>query len=179
MRTKNRMRHLAWGVLGLVTQQAFSQVTQTNNNGGAGSFLGWNAGANQVLEVRNDANQPIEWYTEGIRRMLLQESLSYTIGPFPGQAKDGALLICPKVDNLFSNGAPGPYSLLHLAATDDNAQMDSYRPWMNTGVTFTGNKDHGYIGQKYGDHDETDLVIHWSDNADTSPFGPDLRCEVT
>ena len=57
---KNRMRHLAWGVLGLVSQQVFSQATQDDNNGGLGSFLGWNAGANQILEVKNEANQPID-----------------------------------------------------------------------------------------------------------------------
>jgi hypothetical protein len=71
MNTNNWTRHLAWGVLGLVSQQAYAQASQANNNGGAGSFLGWNAGANQVLEVRNNANQPIEWYTDAIQRMQL------------------------------------------------------------------------------------------------------------
>lgn len=164
MRTTNNLRHLAWGVLGLVTQQVFSQASQADNNGGFGSFLGWNAGANQTLQVRNDANQPIEWYTDAVRRMRLQETAAYGIGSFPSQVKDGSLLLCPKVDGFYSNGAPGPYSLLHLAAASGAAQDDSYRPWMDVGVTFTGNKDHGYVGQKPNGSDYTDMVAHWSDN---------------
>lgn len=164
MRTKNRMRHLAWGVLGLVSQQAFSQATQPDNLGGAGSFLGWNAGANQVLEVRNEANRPIEWYTNAIRRMYLQHDATYTIGSFNNQVKDGHLLLSPDVTNYFATGPKGPYSLLHLAAASGATQNASYRPWMDVGVTFTGNKDHGYVGQKPNGSDYTDMVAHWSDN---------------
>lgn len=170
MRTQNMMRHLAWGALGLVTQQVFSQASQPNNNGGATSFLGWNAGANQILDVKNEGNYPIEWFTDNTRRMRLQESASYGIGAFPNQQKYGSLLLCPKVDEFYYNGARGPFSLLHLAADDHNAQQGSYRPWMNVGVNFTGNDDQAYIGQKYRmEHGEpildfTDMVAHWSDN---------------
>ena len=172
MNTKNWTRHLAWGVLGLVSQQAYSQATQANNAGGANSFLGWDALANQVLEVKNEANQPIEWYTDAVRRMLLQESATYSIAGFPPQARDGSLLLSPDVDQFYTEGGPGPYSLLHLAAEDENAQAQSYRRWMNNGITFTGNADHRYIGQKYDGLDRTDMVIHWSDNPGTF-FGPD------
>ena len=110
MNTKNWTRHLAWGVLGLVSQQAYSQATQANNAGGANSFLGWDALANQVLEVKNEANQPIEWYTDAVRRMLLNPTTSYTIGAFANQVKDGNVLICPDVDQFFNNGAPGDLS---------------------------------------------------------------------
>ncbi len=164
MNTKNWTRHLAWGVLGLVSQQAFSQASQADNNGGFGSFLGWNAGANQVLEVKNEANQPIQWFTDAIQRMMLQETATYGIGQYNGQVKEGALLLCPDVAQFYTNGAPGPYSLLHLAAEDGNASEDSYRPWMNTGITFTGNRDHGYVGQKAGATDYTDMIVHWADN---------------
>ncbi len=76
------MRHLAWGVLGLVTQQVFSQATQPDNLGGFGSFLGWNAGANQTLEVRNDANQPINWFTDAIHRLMLYPTNNATLNTF-------------------------------------------------------------------------------------------------
>ncbi len=43
---------------------------------------------------------------------------------------------------------------------------------MRNGVTFTGNLDHGYIGQNYGDEDYTDMVIQWSDNPGNYFFLP-------
>ncbi|MCB0759675.1 MAG: hypothetical protein KDC01_14530, partial [Flavobacteriales bacterium] len=49
---------------------------------------------------------------------------------------------------------------------DGNAEQWGYRPWQRNGVTFTGNTDQGYIGQKFreGGEGETDMVIQWSDN---------------
>lgn len=58
------MKCLAWGVLTLVSPKVFSQATQPNNNGGFGSYLGWNLGASQILEVKNEANRRIEWFTD-------------------------------------------------------------------------------------------------------------------
>jgi hypothetical protein len=59
-----------------------------------------------------------------------------------GQEKDGHLLLSPDVNEFFNNltHARGPFSLLHLAAATDNGQEISYRRWMSTGVTFTGNR---------------------------------------
>ncbi|MBL8011622.1 MAG: tail fiber domain-containing protein, partial [Flavobacteriales bacterium] len=80
----------------------------------------------------------------------------------------------------FGAAAPGPFTRLHLADEDPNtegtyhySQPWGFRSWMKNGVTFTGNHDHAYVGQRYYGHDTTDMVIHWSDNADKSPFGPD------
>jgi hypothetical protein len=162
------MRHLAWGVLGLVAQQAWSQVTINNNNGLSGAFVGWNAGANQILDVKNEGNERIQWYTDGIFRMLLNQTLTYgTLGGFNTVPANGFALITPST--LFLQSGPkGPFSRLHLAeGTGDNNQSLGYRPWQINGITFTGNADHGYIGQKYRDEEEddyTDMVIQWSDN---------------
>ena len=87
--------------------------------------------------------------------------------------RDGSLLLSPDVDQFYFNGAPGPFSLLHLAAADDNAQVTSFRDWMNTGVTMTGNADQNYMGQKATGFDTTDMVIHWSDNPADAPWGTD------
>ncbi|HQV38861.1 MAG: tail fiber domain-containing protein [Flavobacteriales bacterium] len=94
----------------------------------------------------------------------MNPTISYTIGGFPSQTKDGSLLLSPDVNTFLGAGALGPYSLLHLAAADNTAQQGSYRDWMKTGITFTGNADQGYIGQKAGELDFTDMVYHWSDN---------------
>ena len=114
MNTNIWTRHLAWGVLWLVSQQAFSQASQANNNGGAGSFLGWNAGANQILEVRNNANQPIQFRTDNILRMrLLETNTTQTIGSYANQNISGNLGI-----GLFNtNNVTTPWSLLHLDST--------------------------------------------------------------
>ncbi|MCW5900451.1 MAG: hypothetical protein KIT10_14395 [Flavobacteriales bacterium] len=182
MRTKSFFKHLMLGALLLTTGKVAGQVTTANNVANAGTdFLGWDntfPANNFPLRVRHDLNQPIEWYTAAVRLLLLLQNATYAIGPFGGQVKNGALLLSPDVDQFYGNGAPGPYSLLHLAAANNNAQQDSYRPWMNTGITFTGNDDQGYIGQKAGELDYTDLVIHWSDNPNGSPWVVDRIVRV-
>jgi hypothetical protein len=162
------MRHLAWGVLGLVSQQTFSQATQPDNNGGLGSFLGWNSSANQILDVKNEGDQPIDFYTSDRFRARINEKVQYSfLNTFPNIPADGFTLITP--DMGFLNQPPrGPFSRLHLAegGEDGNAEQWGYRPWQRNGVTFTGNTDQGYIGQKFreGGEGETDMVIQWSDN---------------
>jgi len=125
-----------------------------------------NTGQDDDLDfLGNQDAVPMNIRTEDIRRFRLNFDESYTIGSFTGQQKHGALLLSPRVDQFHLNGAKGPYSLLHIADADNNAQQPSYRDWMHVGLTFTGNRDHGYIGQKHGeDFDFTDMVVHWSDN---------------
>lgn len=118
-------------------------------------------GTNFLGTIEDD---PLDIRTEDIHRFRLLPDATYTIGSFPTQVKNGSLLLSPEVDQFYTNGAPGPYSLLHLAAASDNAQQDSYRGWMNIGISLTGNADHSYIGLKAGALDNTDVVFHWSDN---------------
>jgi len=119
-------------------------------------------GTNFLGTIEDD---PLDMRTEDIHRFRLLPDANYTIGGFPTQVKNGSLLLSPDVDQFYLNGANGPYSLLHIADADNNAQQASYRDWMHVGLTFTGNRDHGYIGQKHGEEfDFTDMVMHWSDN---------------
>lgn len=123
-----------------------------------------NSGINpstDYLGTQNNAELVLR--TDGLFRFRLNKTETYgTLGAFSSIPANGFGLLTP--NGSFINNAPGPYSLLHLAAEGGNAQQDSYRPWMSTGITFTGNADHQYIGQKAGELDYTDLVIHWSDN---------------
>ena len=113
MRTQNIMRHFAWGVLGLVTQQAYSQASQPDNNGGAGSFVGWNAGANQILDVKNEGDQPIDFYTSDLFRARINPKMSYAIGTAPTDARNGFMLLSGRdnfpqqVSNVFKTNADG------------------------------------------------------------------------
>jgi hypothetical protein len=172
MRTKNMMRHLAWGVLGLVTQQAFSQASIPNNGGGVSAFLGWNAVANQILEVKNDANQPIEWYTNAMRRMLLHPTLTgQTVNGYTPVDLSGNLGI--GLFNATTGSAPitRPLTLLHL---DNGATEDAgFRDWMRTGVTMSHLSDLMYVGLKVDTGDISSATITWSDNFEGGTAGPD------
>ncbi len=61
-------------------------------------------------------------------------------------------------------GAPGPYTGLHLAAATTNTQQAGYRSNMGNGITLTGNDDQMYVGQLFRGLDFTDAAIVWSDN---------------
>lgn len=110
-------------------------------------------------------NDPLDIRTEDIHRFRLLPDATYTINTsFTNQVKDGSLLLCPDVDQFYANGAPGPYSLLHLAAATNNAQQAGYRSNMGNGITLTGNNDQMYVGQLFNGLDFTDAAIVWSDN---------------
>ena len=155
MRTQITMRHLAWGVFGLVTQQAFSQASQANNNGGATSFLGWNAGANQILEVKNEANQRIEWYTDAVQRMRLMPTLTgQTVNTYTGLDLSGHLGL----------GGPVPTRpLAYIHINSNGSHFAGYRPWMRVGTFMSENNDGMYVGTKREDDDRIDAVLNWFD----------------
>ncbi|MEZ4808569.1 MAG: hypothetical protein R2815_13990 [Flavobacteriales bacterium] len=72
----------------------------------------------------------------------------------------------------------GAFTRLHLADSINNslynyAQPLGFRPWMRNGITFTGNSDQAYIGQRYYGNDSTDLVFQWSDNPGAGNYTPD------
>ncbi|MBK7753007.1 MAG: hypothetical protein IPI41_10540 [Flavobacteriales bacterium] len=62
------------------------------------------------------------------QQVELNRTTSYVVNPAQSAANRGWLdLDDPDIAQFFTNGAPGPYSLLHLAAADDNAQLGSDR----------------------------------------------------
>ena len=48
-----------------------------------------------------------------------------------------------------------------------------FRNWQRNGVTFTGNSDQAYVGQKGRTDDQTDFVLQWSDNTAGTDWGTD------
>lgn len=186
MRTKNFLKHLILGALLLTISRVVGQSTTPGNVAGATTdFLGWDntfPTNNFPLMVRHDLNQPIDWYTNAIQRARLNPNVTGAIGPvneFPGIVRDGFFLLSGQVDAFTNVGSRAPFTRLHLV--DDvgavlpltYAQQHGFRPWQRNGITFTGNSDHGYVGQQYNGNDVTDMVIHWSDNPNTSPSGTD------
>lgn len=110
-------------------------------------------------------------------RLVVNEENSYTIGSFSSIPTAGFVGISPS--SYFWDNGPGTFSRLHLAEPGAYGfQSIGYRPWMRNGVTFTGNSDQMYIGQKYtydnpeepesGElNDYTDAIVQWSDNPGT------------
>jgi hypothetical protein len=101
-------------------------------------------------------------------RMRINPKDPYSaLGSFSNIPAEGFVGISPTKE--FWGNGPGPFSRLHLAEPGSiNAQAIGYRPWQRNGISFTGNGDQGYIGQKYDNEeqetDKTDMVVQWSDN---------------
>ncbi|MCI1752141.1 MAG: tail fiber domain-containing protein [Flavobacteriales bacterium] len=164
MRTKKNIRAAIVAGTLLMAGQAFGQASVPGNTGGFGDFSGWDANTFQALDVKHEGNYPIDFYTTNIFRMRLNKQFTYpSLNGFSSVVADGFTLLSPNASFLAS--APyGPFSRLHLADGTRDTQNFGYRPWQRNGISFTGNDDQGYIGQKYGDLDVTDMVIQWSDN---------------
>jgi hypothetical protein len=136
-------------------------------------WFGAALGSTIPLRIETRANQPIEWYTGTFLRMRLNQFQNPTINGFNVPAH-GFLGLSGNAN--FFTGV-GPFSRLHLADNESNllvnAQQWGYRLWQRNGITFTGNGDHSYIGQKYNGLDNTDLVLLWSNDPGAGQFAPD------
>jgi hypothetical protein len=87
----------------------------------------------------NAPNGHLRLYTNTLERARLNSNATYTIGGFPAQVKNGSLLLSPDVASFYAQGAPGPYSQLHLADLDYPNFQGGFRPPDVNGITFTGN----------------------------------------
>ncbi|MFZ1693408.1 MAG: tail fiber domain-containing protein [Flavobacteriales bacterium] len=160
-----------------------AQVSTPANNGSTGDFVGWdNTMISDPLQIRHDANQSIDWYTNAIQRVRLSPNVTSAMGPFnefPNVNRDGFFLLSGQPDAFTNAGSRTPFTRLHLVdqvggvAPVVYAQEHGFRPWQRNGITFTGNSDQSYIGHKYAGNDNTDFVVQWSDNPSGSPWGTD------
>lgn len=163
MRTKNFLKHLFLGALMLTTGKVVGQTTVGSNMAGATTnFLGWDntfPANNFPLRVRHDLNQPIEWYTDAIQRMLLAPTITgQTVNGYGAVDLSGYLGIGP-----FGNASVNqPQAMLHL---DGGGNEDSgWRPWMKQGTYITYTTDQAYLGLKAESGDRNHLTLAWSDN---------------
>jgi hypothetical protein len=164
----------------------FSQQNPTNTSPGglipsgqtsnqfwsrAGNTLAF--GTNNIFGTR--WNSGIYTMTNGQYRMQLNGSVNYPVNGFTG-VRDGYLLLGQQMLNNYSS-VNGAYSQLHLNGANSTINfMPSlgYRPWMQTGVTFTDNSDLAYVGlRKVGPAiGLTELIMAWS-NDGVGANGPD------
>ena len=178
---------------------AFSQTVPTGAppapNTNARAAAAWYRGGNTATSPNNIFgtmwNSPIYTYSDSQRRMKLNGSFNggtqYTIEGYTfaqGVNTSGYLLLGQ--DGATQNGNPslfdskGAFSMLHLNGIQNSGgggfvQEFGYRPWMQTGVTFTGNNDLMYFGIRRlaTGQDLSEMGITWSDNSGTGFPGPD------
>lgn len=167
MRTKKITKHLILGALILMTGNVVGQASVLGNVAAFSTdFLGWDGSVtnNFPLQVRHDGPYPIDFYTSGNFRARINKTVTYpSLNGFTNIPADGFMLLSPTT-NLLSSAPFGPHSRLHLADGTNDTSPFGYRLWQRNGITFTGNGDQSYIGQKYEASDFTDMVIQWSDN---------------
>ncbi|MBK9420851.1 MAG: hypothetical protein IPN44_07345 [Flavobacteriales bacterium] len=153
------------GLLTLALHDATAQwLTVGNPVTTPSDYVGCNITSTVPLQLKTIGILPIDFYTSNTFRMRLNPRITYpTFNGFSSIVADGFGLLTPSATFLAT--APyGPFSRLHLADGTHDTQNFGYRSWQRNGVTFTGNSDQAYMGQKYGANDVTDLVVQWSDN---------------
>lgn len=161
-------RHFFLALAGSLTMQMVHGQDWNRLPGGdvinTTEYLGAALGSTVPLQLKTVGILPIDFYTTNTFRMRLNPRVTYpTFNGFSSVVADGFGLLSPNASFLAT--APyGPFSRLHLADGTYDTQNFGYRSWQRNGITFTGNDDQGYIGQKYANLDETDMVIQWSDN---------------
>ena len=168
MRTNRLMAAFIAACMGILCHAQEWHAFPPGNTIGGTEYLGCNALSTQPLRLTTVANQPIDFSTADLFRARINPKISYAIGPAPTAPRNGFMLLSGR-DN-FTQNVKGPFTRLHLV--DDvgannpttYAHPIGYRPWMRIGITFTGNSDQAYLGQKYAGDDNTDFVIQWSDN---------------
>ncbi len=141
-----------------------------NNNYSNNKYLGWN---------NSNGINPLLFKTNATNRMKLNGNTNYGIDGYFAPRNGYLLLgisnnsISPGWQNIYTQ--KGAFSLLHINGPGSAYQEYGYRPWMKTGVTFTGNEDLSYFGlRKVGSGgDITETTITWSDNSNSSQWGPD------
>ncbi|MEZ4936607.1 MAG: tail fiber domain-containing protein [Crocinitomicaceae bacterium] len=176
----------------LSTNIAFLQAPA----GTPGNGQNWRRGGNFAIPGGDNIfgtffNSPIYTYTNSLARMKLNGSYNlgtqYQIEGYgwgAGVNTSGYLLLGQ--DGATQQGNPsvfnskGAFSLLHLNGPQSTlgggfVQEFGYRPWMQTGITFTGGNDLMYFGirQTLRGQDKTEMTLTWSDNAGSTYPGPD------
>jgi hypothetical protein len=122
---------------------AFSQGGNTGNISNPNAFLGWNGiGLAPPLNIRNDFNQNINIFRNGLNRMQFQTE-NWT--GLNGLNVPNANRIMIELEN---SNVVAAWSMLHLR--DGGVSQFMRRDWFNVGTTFDTAVDLGF--QRLGCH---------------------------
>lgn len=123
-------------------------------------YLGCDGTSLTPLHIKTIPDLQIDFSTSDIERFrLLPDNTYATLGGYSSIIANGYSLHSPDVAAFYAGGAPGPFSLEHLAAALNSSYADAFRNWAQTGTTYTGGNSMGYVGQKAGDPAHTDMVV--------------------
>jgi hypothetical protein len=124
----------------LVSQQVSAQATVATNNYATNYFLGYNT---------TNGTNPLLFKTNGGNRMKINGDISYTVDGYSA-VRNGYMLLGVSNNSMLDGSniysQKGAFSLLHLNGSGASYQEFGYRPWMQTGITFTKNADLSYFG---------------------------------
>ncbi len=146
-----------------------------------GNFAVGAAGNNNIFGTMAGFNSPIYTHTNGINRMIVNGDRAVTLNGYAANNTSGYVGIGPNSTGVTGGNVPlwtnaGPYSLLHLNGRDGGGQAFGYRPWMQTGITFTEEFDLSYVGNRVigTNHDINEFTLAWSND----PLNPPLLVRV-
>lgn len=142
MRTTRIIRPLAVVVGLLAACFGHAQVSSLGNNATVGDYVGCDNTSPFPLEIRQNDNWPIEWYTDSLLRMRLSPTLTaqswgwYSAGTLDLSGHLGIGNPTPQL----------PLTYLHLNSAPLGSITVGYRPWMRIGVFSTQGSDGLYSG---------------------------------
>lgn len=158
--------------------QSFAQSSRSgvggNMRAATPDYLGWdNTGIAGSLQIRNDFNQPIQFHTNGVQRMHINENLTgytYLGNNIP-------------VNGYIGIGVNPTQIVSRFTITGGNNSGfggAGIRPWMQTGVFSIENSDGLYVGMKDetpngAGNNRSDAVIAWSDDPTANGGVDNLR----
>ncbi|MCC7332959.1 MAG: tail fiber domain-containing protein, partial [Flavobacteriales bacterium] len=165
-----------------------AQQVPTNNDpagipGGLNNKQFWSRVGNNNSTSQNNIfgtmwNSPIYTYSNGINRMIINGDKTPTINAFNVNTSGYVGIGNPNYSPLVGGGPfwsnKGPFSLLHLNG-DGGGSENGYRPWMQTGITFTEGFDLSYLGNRVVDGvgDRNEFTMAWSNDPTSTQYGPD------
>lgn len=98
----------------------------------------------------------------------------YSIGAYDGTTgvnTSGYMLLSSIPASALYGNNNGAWSLLHLDG-QGGSSPNAYRPWMQTGLTYTAGGDMAYSGYRVLQADRTEMTLAWSNDGNNN-FGPD------
>jgi len=122
MKTFNHLFVLIIGMM--LVHSLSSQVSTPSNSGAAGNYVGWDAFQAFPLQIRHNANQPINFFTNNAFRVRLNHNVTSGTTVAAGLVNKTGFLGINTND---------PWARLHIVG-GNYGLCGGYRPWMTNGM---------------------------------------------
>src|SRR5690554_805483 len=131
-----------------------AQVSTLGNSGNPTDYIGWNATQAFPLQIRHNANQPINFFTGNTQRMTILGADNLLGSPQFATERAGNVGI----------GTRHPLTLLHMGG--EGASGAGWRDWMDIGTYYAsrGGFDNMYVGLRRIAADRNEAIINFGNN---------------